>query len=318
MHVYRLKPILSDPRFEGFGWDLPGITDKNGRTYDFAHFYPTSTAFKVPSLKKRWDDPSFTFQENVNPFNDFPCCDFHVPVFSRRATEALRQLLEPNGELLPVKSKFGLYYAYQTTTLASGVLDFRKSKGIRLDGNSDYFFDMSDYVFYKSKLRGLSIFRIIQHPSEILVTDIFRERIEANKLLGFNLEAVWADSNDFASASLEAKKKTFENAQAKTLVFQLQLAGNSPTKKERRSIEALREQLASTLVLKDPSEDYIGGLAGENLLDGRLELLMPCPNPKRLLKVVRSIFDGFNWGCERRVFGRNSPYWDVDATSDEL
>jgi hypothetical protein len=227
-------------------------------------------------------------------------------------------LLDANGELLPVKSRFGLYYAYQTTTLTSGVLNTRKSKGIRLDENADYFFDISAYEFFKSKLRGLSIFRIIEHPSEVLVSDDFRDRIEANQLLGFHLVPLWSAGKDTTADPLKMEKKAYERAQAKTLVLRLGIDRDIPTRSQRRSIDNLRERISETLVLSDPTQKYIGGLAGENVGDGYIDLLMPCPNPKQLYQALHECIDDLDWRGQKHVYGRDSPYWDVDAKVYEL
>ncbi|TWU06411.1 hypothetical protein [Stieleria varia] len=315
MQIYRLRPISDDPRFEGFGWDLPGITNENGRTYDFTHFYPTTSRFAVPRLAKRWDKPTFTFQENVNPFNDFPCCDFHVPVFSRRAVEAVRDLLEPHGELLPVDSKFGLYYAFQTTTLAPGILDTKKTSGIRLDDNPNYFYDISQYHFYKSKLKSqkAAIFRIPEHPSRVLTGDKFRSRVESNKLLGFFFDPIWSDDGCVDRAKTKTNQKQFEKSQSKTLVLHCQLAGESPTNSERKKIAMLRDTIADSIILSTPDEPFVGGLAGEETESGWIRILMPCPQPDKLLKVVLPLFQAFTWKGEKKLSKRNVPYWDDSA-----
>ena len=107
-------------------------------------------------------------------------------MFSQRAVNVLRDFLEPNGELLPLTTKRGKYYAYQTLTVADGVLNVAKTRGEIL--KAPMFGDITTYSFYKSKLEGLTIFRVREHPSRVLVTTAFKERVEANGLLGFGLD----------------------------------------------------------------------------------------------------------------------------------
>lgn len=64
---------------------------------------------------------------------------------------------------------------------------------------------------------------------------------------------------------------------------------------------------------RTPGETYHGGLAGENIRNGWLQLLMPCPNPQKLTQIVAPVFDSFDWQNEKRMTSRKAPYWDMDA-----
>ena len=57
---------------------------------------------KTKSLKKKWKIPELWGP--VPSFHDYPATEL-VPCFSQRAVDALRDVLEPNGELLPAKTK---------------------------------------------------------------------------------------------------------------------------------------------------------------------------------------------------------------------
>ena len=310
MQIYRLRPILDDPRYQGFGWELPGLTNEHGRTYDFTHFFPTSDSFKVPSLKRKWDTPTFTHQENVSPFNDFPCCDFHVPVFSQRAAEVLRNFLEPNGELLPVNAKYGTYFAYQTMTIADGVLNKSKTEGIPLDEFPQGFFDISVYSFFKTKLDEYSVFRVREKPSEILVSEEVKIQAEANRLLGFFFDPIWS-SDGGAMDGIKLDKKRSEKAQSKTLVLHLAMSDDSVTKSERAKIRRLRRKLNDDIVVRDVEEEYVGSLAGEEIEDGWIKIFMPCPEPEILLERIRNTLTSFV-AMKKRLSLRDAPYW-VDA-----
>lgn len=315
MNVYRLRPILRDPRFTGFGWELPGLTSENDRSYDFTYFYPKNTEFQIPKLSQLWDYPEFTIQENVNPFNDFPCC-IHVPVFSRRAVGALGIFLEKNGELLPVRSKFGDYYAYQTLTLKTDVLNRKKSDGMKLSGQPDFFYDLDRYEFYPSKLKGLSIFRIIEHPSRILVTSEFVECAIANKLLGFLFDPVWPNGED-APEPVELKAKTLEKTQAKTLLVHIPIRGKSRTT-QSAELAKTRQLLADSLVLTNPEMPYLGGLAGEIEDEAEIRILLPCNDPKKLLQHITPSLNSLPWCNEISATMWSSPYWDTEPDETAL
>lgn len=302
MQIYKLEPILDDPRFEGFGWELEGLTNEHGRTYDF----------KIPSLRRKWDYPEFTFQDNVNPFNDFPCC-LHVPIFSRRAVSVLKDYLEANGELLSVRSKFGDYFAYQTRTLANGILNRAKTKGILLDDSKTNFFDIQKYAFFKSKIKSLTIFRIPEHPSTEFVTEKFVERVQANRLLGFHFDAVWTSESGKRPRSVIAKSKPSEKNLKQTLVIHLRISGSEPTKRERTAADRVREKIANALVLDDPDDEYLGGLAGAEIADGWLRLLLPCQNATKLHAFLQETLSRIDFKGETRVSIRMAPYWDDEA-----
>ena len=317
MNIYELGSVLDDPRLEGFGWELPGLTNEHGRTYDFTHFYPTSSDFTVPSLKRRWDYPEFTFQENVNPFNDFPCCDFHVPVFSKRAVGALRPFLEDNGELLPVRSKFGDFYAFQTLTVVHGALHHAKTKGLRLKSNPSYFLDIEKYFFRSTKLKDLKVFRILENPSCVLVTQAFVDIAEANRLLGFVFKPIWPHGAKVPK-TISLKDKSLKKLTSQTLVIHLRLKGAKETPTETRKLLKLRAALSNELVLDDPQADYLGGLAGEIAADRWIMLLLACPDPRKLLKHLGPTLTSHGWSKEMRVSMRKAPYWDTTATDIPL
>jgi hypothetical protein len=124
------------------------------------------------------------------PASDFPWTSF--PTFSKRAVEALRDLLEPNGEILPLICEFGDYYAFNTTTVVDA-LDEEHSELKRFkDGG---IMRILRYEFYPEKLQGLSIFKLSQLPGGDYVTDTFVQRVQEAGLVGFDFseaQRVWS------------------------------------------------------------------------------------------------------------------------------
>lgn len=120
--VYVLSKILDNPLFEGFGF----VSDKPVRNTlrRSADFLPDD----VKTMKRKWTAPILSslwtpqeVQGRVNSFNDFPCIMMDIPAFSARAVRALKDYLEPNGELLPLVSDIGEYYAYNTRTIVDAL-----------------------------------------------------------------------------------------------------------------------------------------------------------------------------------------------------
>lgn len=186
--VYGLSCICDIPEYEGFGWGdrtfsargthnatgdfVPILVDDKEQIVHFAHLWkPTRVV------------------GNVQPWNDFPTIGFNVPAFSRRAVDALRDLLEPNGEILPLVSDVGEYYAYNVTTIAD-VLDVERSD---ITWGLDYKYAswISRHEFHADRLEGLSIFRLQQKTTFYYVTDVFVDRIREHRLNGFDVEKLW-------------------------------------------------------------------------------------------------------------------------------
>src|SRR5262245_34678544 len=120
--VYRLESFRFLRKYEGFERSNPR---------NFPDFYPeewSTKKWKAPRLAKFWVPQKFI--GDVWSENDFPCEGapaWVTPVFSQRAVEGLREFLEPNGELLPVFTPMGTYYAYNVTTVVDA-LDVQKTQ----------------------------------------------------------------------------------------------------------------------------------------------------------------------------------------------
>lgn len=140
----------------------------------------------VKSVKHAWNIPRFTGR--VRYFNDFPDVDLSVPAFSRRAVEALRDLLEPNGELLPLDS-VGAYCAYNLLTVAD-VLDRRNSAIKYLSDGITALWDIQ-HEFIVDAVESLVIFRIPEKPNVSYVTETFVARATERQLKGFDFQLVW-------------------------------------------------------------------------------------------------------------------------------
>ena len=188
--VYKLSPILDVPEYEGFGWHdrLHSVRGQPSATMDFQpDKAPPGEQEVAPRLADLWTPVRVI--GNVRPWNDYPCIGLSLPAFSGRAVDALRDLLEPNGELLPLISDVGEYYAYNVTTVAD-VLDEEKSE-ISWGLEQAYASRIIRFEFHADRLDRLAIFRIPQTTVECLVTEVFAERVREHRLQGFHLAKVW-------------------------------------------------------------------------------------------------------------------------------
>lgn len=127
------------------------------------------------------------------PPSDFPSLATDVPVFSQRAAEALGDLLEGNGELLPLDCDEGVYYAYNVTHVVDA-LDVAQSEFKRFE--SGRIMDIVQHVFQPEKLAGLTIFKLpYMRVSRVYVTDDFVRRVQETGLTGFDFRPAWSGSD---------------------------------------------------------------------------------------------------------------------------
>jgi uncharacterized protein DUF1629 len=122
------------------------------------------------------------------PAGDFAGLASNVPVFSRRAAEALEPILTLNGELLPLIAPQGVYFAYNVTRLIDAI-DKNRSKVVRF--SSGRVMAIEKYVFKPDRLVGATIFKDPFYYAEVYVTDAFVEAVTAGQLTGFAFEPLW-------------------------------------------------------------------------------------------------------------------------------
>jgi|SRR5581483_7735548 len=188
--LYQLDPIVDNPSFEGFGFDdAVSFRGKGRLAFDFGpDDIPTKgRAWTVTRMAPTWV-PTPVYG-NVKPHNDYPCVNLTVPAFSRRAVDALRDFLEPNGELLPLASPLGEYYAYNVTTVAD-ILDHKRSEIVWFNERHVSALRIRRYECIPEKLTGLSIFRLVEMSSSTFVHQVFVDRVREHGLQGFHF--TWA------------------------------------------------------------------------------------------------------------------------------
>ena len=112
-----------------------------------------------------------------------------VPVFSEQAVEVLREMLEGNGELLPLRHARRRYFAHNVTTVIDGLDEQRSIMERFTDGGV---MAIESYTFKPATLSGAKIFKIPQLPrAHVYVTDSFIEPVRRAELLGFVFRELW-------------------------------------------------------------------------------------------------------------------------------
>jgi hypothetical protein len=190
--LYKLTNMSRDPEFEGFGFVRgDSIRGKGRLTWDFGpdDVQTKGRAWTVTRMASFWTPQLVAGR--VDPREDYPCVNLTIPAFSRRAVDALRDFLELNGELLPLVSSVGEYYAYNITTVAD-ILDheksdiewFREDQGV--PKKQVIALHIRRYECIPERLAGLSIFRLVEEPHLTLVHQVFVDRVRQHRLNGFD------------------------------------------------------------------------------------------------------------------------------------
>jgi hypothetical protein len=141
--------------------------------------------------------------------NGFPN-DCITPFFSQQAAAALADLLEGNGELLPLVCDFGQYYAFNITreveALDEGRSEFKLLSEIDPDllsisPDASDILCISRYQFSSEMVAELNIFKLPKryHAEMPLVTDRFVERVRDANLKGFAFNLLWSSSQRVAA-----------------------------------------------------------------------------------------------------------------------
>lgn len=173
--VFRLEP--DNERFVNFA-----LVDD-----DLSHIF---REFSGRPLRSSWRTPAIMVADSDD---ELAALADHallgtIPVLSEAAVVELRDLLEPNGELLPLGYSRRSYFAYNVTTFVDA-LDETRSRLVRFSSGEVMIVDT--FAWRQSALTGQSIFKIPQLPrASVFVTDSFAHRVRESELTGFVFQQV--------------------------------------------------------------------------------------------------------------------------------
>jgi len=312
--VFKLNVVADDPRFEGFALEpSPSVLGRESLDDDLTPGFADAESnpyWKQPSLADRWAPPRVVGR--VAEFNDYPGIDLVLPALSERAVAALRPLLEPNGELLPLKSATTTQYFFYNILTISDALD--RSRSI-----CDFWCDppttatqIDFFEFDRDKLRGLSIFRIREKPCSVMVTGEFVERVKICGLKGFSFTKVWplpAGTNWRRQPSTEEGQRVAELKQH-TLVLAIPLSGAVGEMHTLETFEAAIDAKLKPVSLEDV---YYGSYEGRERHDAEYRMFLSCPDVDLLFEFLRSTIESLNWPTGVTVWKRFGRMYEVDA-----
>jgi hypothetical protein len=113
---------------------------------------------------------------------DFPSLAGHVPVFGKRALDALRPLVNHCIEVLPLKVPSGELFAINVLQITD-CLDVSRSE-LELDPDGEVMY-IARYAFDEQCLEGKHILKLRQVPLYgVFVSEEFKRRVEEEGLQG--------------------------------------------------------------------------------------------------------------------------------------
>jgi hypothetical protein len=310
--------------FEGFGMkDGPSLLGRKNRRQDMGPGYEaseTNRLWKPARLAKVWKP--LRVEGRVQPYQDFPGISMTLPAFSRRAGDALKDFLKPNGELLPLISDRGEYYFYNITTVIDA-LDVAKSKCTFWCDPPTTAVDIDYFAFHKRKLVGASIFRIIEMPIYTIVTQAFVERVNELGLNGFHFIKIWpfpprTHWRDAAKRKDRTRKIAERGLKQHTLVVVLPLAGKKPSPAERKRIKRLEDDLDAQLAIRSLTAPFFGIYEGSDNLNNEFRLFASCPDVKKLVQKLRPWLEALDWGRRVRIVMRFGEMYDEDSKEETV
>lgn len=298
MEVFELSPILDDPRFDQFDFEeARSLLDNEWLYQDFDGRNQKLLSWEPVRMKDVWT-PQLA-KGAVRPFVDYTTVS-RIPAFSRRAVTILRDMLETNGELLPLETKKGEYFVYNILTKSTS-LDAERSQakiypGKETANGMDYFW------FDEARLEGHTIFRIREFPGPVFVTSAFKDRVEEAGLNGFYFVKVWPYPEGESWEWTEVKRrrerrKTQEPLRGQYLTIRLSVAGKEPTDEEGEAAYRLAQEVEEQLTAgRDARDDeFIGAVEALEPARREVQVFLACPDADQLADFLRPWLSSMEW-----------------------
>jgi hypothetical protein len=317
-----LKSVTDNPLFQGLA-SADGDEDLY-KTWP-SDWRPNYLTWEPKSLKSIWKKRGVA--GNIRKFNDYPCIDLTWPAFSQRAVDFLGDLLEPNGELLPVQHDLGTYYFFNCTRMTNCV-DLTKSEVTKLS-DGGLITSTKKLVFIEDMLADLSIFKVRTQLTETFCTQTFVDRVEASGLQGFMFIPIWPLPEGvtffdemYRVGKLSTKWKPKQSSEdldikGNTVVLRLYCGSKKPNAKDRSNAEAVMSHLEKSLYSPDQSdnENYYGDIEGNDVVDYEIRVFLTTPDCDRLVTHLLPSLRSLPWPGNFHVLKRRGEY--VDATAEE-
>ncbi len=126
--------------------------------------------------------------------SDFPWLGAHALVMRQKTVEALRDMLERSGEILPLATDDGTVLWVLNVTRVLDAIDEQHSEVLRFPG-SGRIMRIKSLAFLEPTVRGVDIFRLPHRASSTYVSDRFVKAVQGAGLEGLEFKRVWTPSS---------------------------------------------------------------------------------------------------------------------------
>jgi hypothetical protein len=122
--------------------------------------------------------------------SDFPWLGSDALIMRRSAVEALRDILDENGEVLPLSTDDDVELFVMNARTVDA-LDEANSSLLKFPG-TDRIMDIKEVAFIASKIEGIDLFRLPHRSTPTYVSERFVARVKAAGLCGLEFKQVWS------------------------------------------------------------------------------------------------------------------------------
>lgn len=298
MNVYELTRDYDDPRFSSIDFDeAPSLVGLNSLYDDFGGRNVRRLDWEPIPLAHLWQ-PHVAVGP-IQAYNDYPTITSY-PAFSERAVKVLRDLLERNGELLPVQTNAGTYYAYNVLTKSKALLP--KQCNLTIYPGWETAKSAEYLAFDESGIVGHAIFRCQEYPVPVFVTEEFKARVEQYCLNGFYFIKVWpfAPGESYARAEQLRKResrKIKEKLKGQCVAILLSVPGDEATEEEEKRGFPVAEELNELLVnrMKETTGEFLGSIECLEPEKKALGIYVVGPDAEQLAEVIEPWVKSIDW-----------------------
>lgn len=314
--IYELDPIVDDPRFEGFAMTAaPSVLGRSSLDDDLTPGFADAESngmWQQPSLASHWVPPKVIGR--VSEFNDYPCVDC-FPAFSERAVDGLLDMLEANGEILPLVSDTKTRFFIFNILTISNALDTSRSMCEFWCDPPTTATTIDHYEFHRDRLAGLSIFRLQQKPISVFVTNQFVDRVDFLGLNGFDFKNVWSLScgSDQRREKSRSEEETRRQLKRQSLVVVIPFDGSF---EQRAAISEFENAIDRRLGVADLEQRYYGSYSGHDEVDDAYRMFFTTPDAETLFAYLRKEISSLSWSNRINVFLRFGNMYDKDALEE--
>lgn len=298
--IYLLKHEHEDPRFHEFDFceDSPSLVGGEYLFKDFAGKDRAKLSWQPYQLREVWTPQPVI--GDVPAFSDYPCVSM-IPAFSQRAVTALRDLLEPNGELLPLDTDVGNFFVFNILSKSEAFDRDRAIAKFVPESAKETAFSIDRYEFHEDLIGKHDIFRIREYPPGVYVSEEFRNRAQAAYLNGMNFIKVWPLESDETWDDIQRKQERQRRAEVAALkgdqlIVNLPVDGEGTEDDETRGFE-IANAISAELVShqKPPDSRFVGSIDSLQPGENALQIHIVCPDVKETTELLRPILESADW-----------------------